>query len=398
MPKWSINPVALAGFLTPDQPLAPGWPGVLAALERAFGTGEAQAALALVQKIADGVDKPTVLADALASPAVRTAVERHPHIDWPRIVALLAPVTDARFAGPQGNVDGTGCEVAAYRDAGRLVLADFSYRDPVQGNAADCYLVASMIALAWAAPRLFRETVLAAAAGIPRSGALACNFHAKEGDATTTVTVSTRVPCFTAAAGDVPLYATSSNRDEDWPSLLEKAFVVHHARGEGEPRPADYVAVGADDERLQPQAAARMLVGGRAATCGSAVIGGERPSRTLHGLVDEARGVTRVPVMAWTWPAASHYLRGFDLASAGLFASHAYAVLGRLTAGGEYVVLRNPHGRNVDLAAYARGPWRPGPGANGADDVALDADGVFALPEEWFDRCFDTVGWLDPEP
>jgi hypothetical protein len=394
--RWAINPVALAGLLAHDAPLGAGWPGVEAALARVFGAGDAVAALGLLQAIADTVDKPVSIADALASPAARAAIDRHPHLDWPRVLALLAPVTDARFTGTQTTAGGSGPEVAAYRDAGRLVLGDLSYRDPVQGNAADCYLVSSMIALAWAAPRAFRETVLAAADAMPRTNALACTFHAANGDAEP-VTVSTRVPFFSTADGDVPLYATSSNRDEDWPSLLEKAFVMHHGGLSQDPQPADYVAIGADDGRLQPQVAARMLIGGRESTCGNVFIGGQAPSRTLCDLVDEARGVTRVPAMAWTWPSASRYLRGFDLVTAGLFASHAYAVLGRFEDGGVlHVVLRNPHGRNADLPAYARGPWRPGPGAAGADEVALNADGVFALPVEWFDACFDTVGWVEP--
>jgi hypothetical protein len=396
MTRWAINPVALAGWLAPDEPLAAGWPGVEAVLDRVFGAGEATAALRLLQEIADTVDKPVTIADALASPATRAAIDRHPRLDWRRIVALIAPVVDAHFTGGDATPTAGGTDVAAYRPANRLVIADLSYRDPVQGNAADCYLVASMIAIAWAAPRALRETLLAAAADMPRTNALACTFHEPERGVAAPLAVSTRVPFFAKGAGEAPLYATSSDRDEDWPSLLEKAFVMHHAGLAGDPQPADYVAIGADDGRLQPQVAARKLIGGREAMCCNAVNGGKAPSQTLDDLVDKPRGVTRIPAMAWTWRSGSHFLQGFDLATAGLLASHAYAVLGRFVDGGvDHVVLRNPHGRNIDVPAYSRGPWRPGPGATGADDVELNTDGVFALPAEWFDRCFGTVGWVD---
>jgi hypothetical protein len=187
-----------------------------------------------------------------------------------------------------------------------------------------------------------------------------------------------------------------------WPALVEKAFVIHTCSPplapNTNPGKSDYHLIG---NRFQPQFACRMLAGGHAHAPSVLHAGGqETPAQLVAGVCDEA-GVTRFPTMASTVDLASQ-TAGLGWTRTGLHPNHCYAVLGLMPfPNPEFVVLRNPHHVQVNRPpgateplGYAQGNWKIRP-ADGEDrTVPLNQHTVFALPLQWFDRCFDSVGWV----
>jgi hypothetical protein len=142
-----------------------------------------------------------------------------------------------------------------------------------------------------------------------------------------------------------------------------------------------------------------MLVGGTGDSMANEVTGGKAPSHTVRLRCDPGRLVTSQPTMAWTWETTA-LMGHLGWTKTGLIANHAYAVLGMMRQKGtDYVVLRNPHGVSVPRPeGYASGTWQPGTGDHGTAQVDLDKHGVFAINTKWFDKCFDTVGWVTKVP
>ena len=189
---------------------------------------------------------------------------------------------------------------------------------------------------------------------------------------------------------------------EGWASIVEKAYVMQRSGNvTADPQPADYQMIG--KQGVLPQEACQMLVGGTAQHLRNP----ERKALPLwHGFPFpdrcDARGIARFPTMAWTWDEANHLQdRGLTFAQTGLIPNHAYAVLGTADRDGKsFIVLRNPHGVSVagpeQPPEYATGTWEPN-ASNGAGPVVeLNKLGVFGLPMDWFNICFDAIGWVEP--
>jgi hypothetical protein len=207
--------------------------------------------------------------------------------------------------------------------------------------------------------------------------------------------VPTHVPLdLPVSNSGLPLYARSSQPAEAWPGLVEKAYVMKRRHLADDPTTTDYVFI--DRHRQDPPKAAQLLAGGIARMRTAATESPEHgQSAHVMKLCDE-RGVTRLPVMAWTWSNLSD--RGVGWKVTGLVGNHSYAVLGTCTEGAqEFVVVRNPWGGSViRLDGYPEGPWKPGPGRHGDAQVTLNSNGVFGLKREWFDKAMFRIGWLQP--
>jgi hypothetical protein len=280
--------------------------------------------------------------------------------------------------------------IGTYARVGALATDGVGWLDPEQGATSDCYLISAMIAIAWSRPRRWRARLAAAVQGSKDSDVLHVGFHGRTAR-------SADLPPFDVPAC-VPLdphghliFAHSATTNETWPALLERAFVMQAARcTDREPTVDDYRQA---SNWCDPQVAARMLIGGSPKRALSVPYAAQPFSAKLAPLM--AHGVARFPTMAWTWPRSAS-LRRPQWAQAGLLWDHAYALLGLMhAAGGDYVVLRNPHGANPDRPHFPGGTWPEGTAANGATPVDLGRHGVFACPAAIFDRFFHRAGWVE---
>ena len=348
--------------------------------------------LQLFQDLATAVASPQPMAKILALPLVQEAVRLYTPNVVEYVLPYVVPVADAIFGSSATVATHPTVTTASHYQAIDKFTADgTSYLDPVQGATSDCYLIAAMIALAWTFPNPWNDAVAACQVGTAAGDRFRFAFHGRG---------STRFPSFKAlpdipvGGNNLPRYAHSSDAQEAWPAILEKAYAMQVSKcAPNDPTPADYQSIG--DRRREPQAACRMLVGGSSGKKANEVLGGVAPSHTVRTRCDTARLVTTKPTMAWTLETTA-LMGHLGWSRTGLIANHAYAVLGIMQKGDtDYVVLRNPHGKSPPRPeGYASGVWKPGAGDHGAPEVTLDEQGVFAIKTAWFDKCFDTVAWV----
>jgi hypothetical protein len=404
-PKWSINPIALAQLLIgkrlvlekdrsePER--------VQDLLETAFKTkldaifeaeGDTPARLDLFQKLADSVGsagsvRPQELANTLHLTLVQDLVQSYGQEAIRRVVPYLVPVADATFtlAGAPPSPAGSGAVTGSWGAVADndYIVTDISYLDPVQGPIADCYLISSMISLAWSRPAQWTASVTAT-----KQASHKYSYQLYEATAAnpTVIDLQPQLPLDSNAQF---AYARSASPAETWPAMFEKAYVILRRNLSVEPTPSDYVNIGWG----QPQVACRALIGGVSRHEPDV---GDNLSKEVRKHCD-GRGVTNEPTMAWTADYATIHNRGFTWKGTALRREHAYAVLGVMNRGNrDYVVLRDPWGWVNTSAVHATGgPWTPGPGASGVQSVELDRGrGVFALQASVFDKCFQAVGWV----
>ena len=404
-PGWGVNPLALAqlmrGQLLPKRE----WAAVEKLLQDAFHVNEVRHLFE-----AEGGKAPRLaIFEALAKPrggalayrdienleevkqAISVYGEYQDEAAVRRILPILLPVADAVFTASEDPAAAAGVLVPDYYvPFMENVAGDVSWLDPVQGNADDCYLIAALIALAWSRPEQWSEQVRGFEDRGNATARYRFAFHNRAG-AIDALRVEPRVPKFK----DVPVYGRCTDKNEGWVAMIEKAYVMWRSkRPDREPLPIDYRLI--SEQPVLPQDACSALVGGHGKKVGPYR---PKPLAAVAARCDE-RGVTRDPTMAWTWQTAAWQsldkLKALGFARTGLVPNHAYAVLGVVPAKNpDYVVLRNPWGSAPFCTeGHATGTWRPGPGANGAAEVALNVNGVSALKASWFDDCFEKVGWV----
>ena len=128
--------------------------GTHAALER-VGVKTIDDALRFFRKVSALSDEPIPIAKARAFPLVQAASEAYGADVIERLLPFLLPMSDAEFDRAEPTVpdsQANNFQSITYADTGPLVVNDVHYRDPRQGDALDCYLIAAMIALAWTVP------------------------------------------------------------------------------------------------------------------------------------------------------------------------------------------------------------------------------------------------------
>ena len=400
--RWAFNPIALAQVLVSGSQKGRPWPDSWAAVEDLFRqaykldahavfyrSGGAPALIDLLAQVAVLAPKAASLDDLRKESAVKALEKQLANPEWlPRLLAFIVPVTDIGFTRPGAEPAITEHpSIGSYEQIGALEVGDVSWHDPEQGSTADCYLIASMISLAWARPRTWRQAL----EGATQDGkdALHVAFHGEDtGDADPPAfDVPARVPL---DAGHNWIYAHSADHDETWPALIERAFVMlRRGLTAGEPTVDDYREIGTD---MFPHQAARILLGGSpiAHRAGAAVM----PYPFVVDRCDQS--LTRSPTMAWTWAKDDAHAAGVDWAQSTLIPAHAYAVLGlTVDNGNKFVVLRNPFGHNAPVPDAPSGVWAAGSARNGGASVPLDQRGVFAISEQRFNACFQGVDGID---
>ncbi len=412
---WAVNPVAIGLQISGAKMDAGDWAAIERFLQKAYqaddlgavleggarthGTVEGGAAgtggalrLRVLQALADLVEDPQRLDQAMDTPTARAAVALYGVEAVQRVLPFLVPIANAVIL-PQGGAPATDpLHSGRYAPVDVVCSGSASFLDPVQGLIGDCYLVGAMIALAWSKPARWTKAIAASRPG--DATRFTFGFHGDGG--TTRQSTALTLP-FDADAR--PLYAHSLQAGEAWPGLLEKAFAMHVCDLAGDPQPVHYQRLSA--RRRLPPSATRALFGGRERKRpNDRYGGGDLPLSAVVASRCDARGVTRDPLTAWTWNDTA-YMGELGWRTTGLIDNHAYAVLGVLPAQPSrhppaHVVLRNPLGCSVFRPdGHATGPWTPGEGPNGAAHVLLNANGVTALRADWFDRCFEAVGWVE---
>jgi hypothetical protein len=401
---WVVNPVALARMIAQSAHDVRDHAALDALFGDAFGSDiagvlygsdKAPGIVALLQAIGDSTAVPRALDDILAGPQAKALIGRLGKDCVVRLLPFVTRVRDATFTPPQASAVPDAVPVIGhYATIGSLEQAGVSWLDPEQGCTNDCYLIAAMIAIAWARPLAWRARLAAATQGSKTPGVLRVTLHGN----------SQADPDF--APFDVPprvpldpannlIYAHSAQTDETWPALLERAFVMQVCQcTDREPTVDDYRDAGVAPASRDPQVAARMLIGG---TPGLAISLSDPHDPLSKSVFDRCDGpLTRYPIMAWTWPQQHPAVDPSRWRASALLWDHAYAVLGTMEEGGaRHVVLRNPHGSNEKPAAWPDGEWRDGAPRNGGASVPLNRDGVFALPAHCFDYWFHRAGWVE---
>jgi hypothetical protein len=399
---FSPNPYAVAERLLGKNVDVGDWAAQAQSLENAFNTkrtllfdpdGNNPSRFALFQSIASQVGKAANFDALWQLPLVQQAREIYGDEPMRRVLPLLVPIADAAFKAPGTEFAG-GTFVGEYRPVDQFIVNGTSFLDPVQGGIADCYLISSLISLAWVQQASWRALI----DGATVAGAGVSRFRFSFFENSTA-----RLPAF-QAPGDVPFdnqnrpcFARSEDPHEGWVSIVEKAYVMQRSGSlNTDPTPADYLMVGKNG--VLPDEACQMLVGGTAKRERNLELETLTPWHSFPDRCD--RGIAQVPTMAWTWLEPSH-LRNLSFGQTGLIPNHAYAVLGTATFDGKsFMMLRNPHGVSATGEAqppeYPQGTWAPGAGDSAAPVVRLNELGVFGLPMDWFNICFDALGWVAP--
>ncbi len=407
---WSPNPFVIAQLLLPsgrgrDYST---WVDAKALLEQAFQTklemvfdpdGSSAPAWQPFRDFIEQFRSPHTLDAIMAAikqqPLGKAAIKKYGEHAIQQVLPFLVPVSDATFTRP-GTYAAQPRDIAIYKSIGAFVNSGASYLDPRQGMVADCYLISSMISLAWAQPKRWQKYLDNACSHDATDERYRFKFTLEDNEEPCPAfDVQPWVP---VDESNQPYFAGSSDAGEAWPALVEKAFVMQRRnRASEDPVPADYQFVGDDLHRLYPKHACRMLIGGS----GDFETNDHCPLLTPFVKCDE-RGVTLPPTMATSHDVAVTAMtdKGLSWGNTGLVSGHAYAVLGMMKQRNvEYVVLRNPHGvSNNTITKYAHEAWEPGPGENGVATVVLNEGGVFAIPVDWFEACFFRVDWVDVAP
>lgn len=266
---------------------------------------------------------------------------------------------------------------------GRFFNETAEFFDPIQGAVANCYFIAALSAVAWAYP--FKIQHLTRATGVNQdqfNNLIRFYKPDSNGQIDKEIEVSSTVPL--NSAGNF-IYARSSEREEIWPAIYEKAFAKFKT------------GVKHDHPNILETAwgdcvyATALLTGGSRFYYDTA-------SRTGDDLWTIVRGNSRSyrtfnPMTAWTYSSADASEKKIIYDGINIVASHCYTVLGwEYRNNVKYIILRNPWGSteasqnvlNGNVSLYDISWWRP---------INLsDADGTFALEANAFQKYFAGIG------
>lgn len=231
--------------------------------------------------------------------------------------------------------------------SGTLYVDGISYDDVVQGSIANCYMVSAFSALAAANPDIIRNAIKDNG-----DGTFDVRFFERDRFGNfkpVTVTVDSDVA---TSGGTTHKYGKSRDGNELWVTVLEKAY----AQWKG-----GYEAIGNGGRSSDVFEA---LTGKRATRTSTTYTTADRVYAAISTAIAEHR-----PVTAGTFGKDS----GVDYNGTGVYAWHAYTVLGTSEeAGTKYIHLRNPWGNTE-------------PGNDGKDD------GIFKMKLDDFMKLYSTV-------
>lgn len=267
----------------------------------------------------------------------------------------------------------------SWSDRGNFFNDVTEYNDPIQGAIGNCYFIAAISAIAWAAPYTIEHKVRATGTGeTDRTNAI--QFFTKGGgkDAATRLVEVTDNTIINASNN--PVYCRSNDAGEIWPAVYEKAFAKWITNTNDDKPDISQTAYG------DPAKAAAQLTNKTPYYYYTS----SRTGLDLFGIVRENSMSYKTfnPMVAWT------YGSGKDYTGSNIVGNHAYTVLGWSTFNNKnYIILRNPWGVTEPnglnsyqgLISFFDGSfWRP--------INMIGNDGVFALEINSFQYYFAALG------
>ncbi|MEC5172937.1 C2 family cysteine protease [Chryseobacterium nepalense] len=267
----------------------------------------------------------------------------------------------------------------SWSDRGNFFNDVTEYNDPIQGAIGNCYFIAAISAIAWAAPYTIEHKVRATGTGeTDRTNAI--QFFTKGGgkDAATRLVEVTDNTIINASNN--PVYCRSNDAGEIWPAVYEKAFAKWITNANDDKPDISQTAYG------DPAKAVAQLTNKTPYYYYTS----SRTGLDLFGIVRENSMSYKTfnPMVAWT------YGSGKDYTGSNIVGNHAYTVLGWSTFNNKnYIILRNPWGVTEPnglnsyqgLISFFDGSfWRP--------INMIGNDGVFALEINSFQYYFAALG------
>jgi hypothetical protein len=261
--------------------------------------------------------------------------------------------------------------------------------DPVQGALGDCYYIAALASVAWATTykiaQRTRHTSMEETAFVDM-----IEFY---GNGTPTqVEVTELLPMNPPA--NTWIYARSSDPQEIWPAVYEKAYAKWRTHAAGDQ--PDYNPIAGGD----PVGACKQLTGWRPHYRWNSDLTADAIWQYIRQNCISRK--TFHPMVAWTYASGDASPDHVNYNNAHLVANHAYSILGWNFANNlRYVVLRNPWGSYEATLNVLGGVWMAyDPPARGKPgfwrSINLGAnDGIFALRLETFKSFFSGFGWVE---
>lgn len=294
------------------------------------------------------------------------------------VLAAVAP--DPKTVGKATDWTPPG---ASWGDAGRFFNETSEFFDPIQGAVANCYYIAALSAVSWAMPYRIRHLTRATGAGQDQFVNLIQFFKPDTGgQIDKEIEVTDTVP-LNGSGGF--LYARSSEANEIWPAVYEKAYAKLKTGIAGDH--PDVLATAWGDCVW----ATAQLTGGHRQYVSTA-------NETADKLWDTVRANslshrTFNPMTAWTYASGDDAPKKVVYADGNVVASHCYTILGwDYRNGRKYIILRNPWGNTEATVLPLTGTtwlwdiswWRP---------ISLAVvDGTFAVEASAFKQYWAGLG------
>ncbi|RSZ62403.1 hypothetical protein EAH68_09705 [Corynebacterium hylobatis] len=303
------------------------------------------------------------------------------NLKWPKYLAdVVLPILSLK-----DKTDGWEPELIRWEDVGHFFNKAANYSDPIQGAVANCGLIAALASVAWTRPFLIAHKTRPTG---PAQEQFICQISFRRSwfpfTPAQSIQVTEQVPV--SADGHI-IYARSSDPDEIWPAVYEKAY-AKWITGNTTDRPN----ILATAFRNPISILSHITHENSRTTLDTAGSSATRLYDFVRG--NSLSGKTVHPMVAWTYNSADNAPDDITYSNETLCAAHAYSVLGWAYRNNRrYVVLRNPWGvATASASKYTLNEtwyvhhiswWKP---------ITLGAAGVFALEASLFKKYFGWIG------
>jgi hypothetical protein len=264
-----------------------------------------------------------------------------------------------------------------------------TYTDPVQGNARNCYLVASLASMAWVNPANIAKKIVTTS----KNGQTGENVSFTQGPGTVFVS---RKLCLDAGGNFQYCRSSQAGSGEIWPSIYEKAY----ARAfliPGGPTESNWDTFNMDAvawEGNSMNGLSRLISGAAAQYAASSI-----DSAGIIPAYVDSFGKTKYPAIAWTPPGSNPQ---------GISSDHTYSILGFYpgSSGPTHVILRDPRASGkpttgvLGLGTWTLGAnnYYTGPNPDASYGIPSNAiplsNGAFGLQVSVFKQYFQSFGFV----
>jgi hypothetical protein len=270
---------------------------------------------------------------------------------------------------------------STWSDRGDFFEEAAEYFDPLQGATADCYLISGLSSIAWARPYVIAQRSRPTGDAQDEFKDMITFFSGGRKD----IEVTERVPV--NATTHQFLYARSSESNEIWPAIYEKAYAKLKA-GSSTDKPNIPALIGNGGS---PLTAMQEVTG----LSGEGIVTSGKTEDELWQLVRAHSLSYRTvdPMTACTYPTNEGPGQA-KLSDANIVAWHCYSILGWAYVDKvKYIVLRNPWGTHEATLHNLAGSWAAY-NISFWQNATLNQAGVFAFRASSFNKYFASVQWV----